>query len=236
VCDSTGKCGCTPWCTTEGRQCGPDGCGGVCGTCSTAPNTYCNGFGVCGQQPAVVGCSDGTREGFVDTGAFPTIAACAGKWTNGQNLRATSAGKVCGDPAGGVCVSPADLCSSGWHVCMKNGWPADLSKRISDADCKAGTAGSGIFLAASDLAVAVPGPTAPQCDYTPLPVPCTGGPDVNGSRTVACGANATLESPYCDSQVWANNTPNSKEPCNNTSSGSDATGVLCCKDPPFTGQ
>ena len=48
--------------------------------------------------PFAAGCADGTREGFLDPVAFPSLAACAGTWT--------------GDVA-----NAAPLCAPGWHLC-----------------------------------------------------------------------------------------------------------------------
>lgn len=56
ICDSTGQCvaSCTPSCT--GKQCGSDGCGGSCGTCSLAHATSsCNAT----YQCAISSCSSG---------------------------------------------------------------------------------------------------------------------------------------------------------------------------------
>ena len=38
---------------------------------------------------------------------------------------------------------PEDACASGWHLCVKNGWPADLRERISAAACDSSSAGNG---------------------------------------------------------------------------------------------
>jgi hypothetical protein len=44
TCNGSGQCVCTPSCS--GRQCGSDGCGGSCGSCSTGL-AQCNGAGRC---------------------------------------------------------------------------------------------------------------------------------------------------------------------------------------------
>jgi hypothetical protein len=56
------------------------------------------------SRPQSEGCSDGTREGLVDTSAYPDVAACAGSWS----------GRIDG-------TSAAALCAQDWHVCS----PAD---------------------------------------------------------------------------------------------------------------
>ena len=183
-----------------------------------------------------VGCSDLTREGFVNVTQFSDIAACAGKWDGGQNLRASPTGTPCGDPAGGKCPGPADLCAPGWHVCMKNGWPADLRDRISSADCHSAVAGTGVFLAASDKAVSRQGIS---CEYSPLPVPCVGGVEWGFNYTLACGSDAELPAPTygngCHSQVWPSDTWSTRTRCNDAKNEHGVVGVLCCKDPPNTG-
>jgi hypothetical protein len=72
------------------------------------------------------GCADGTREGFLDSAAWPQIAACAGAWDR-PGVTPDTVAPTCGrkggnsgsNPAGTGCAS-ADLCATGWHVC--NGW------------------------------------------------------------------------------------------------------------------
>jgi hypothetical protein len=72
----------------------------------------------------MIGCSDGSREGFVEPGAWQNIAGCAGAWSlpGLQNARARTpqCGRAAGDngmnPRGTNC-SVADLCAEGWHVC-----------------------------------------------------------------------------------------------------------------------
>lgn len=239
-----GKCVCTPWCQTKGYLCGSDGCGGQCGTCPPpdAPEkTICGPWHFCIEDAKIVGCSDATREGFVLKDAsgnyvFKDIASCAGSFEP-QSLRASKTGKKCGNSIGS-CVSPADLCADGWHICMNNGWPGDLADRISEGDCHSGTAGDGVFAAASNSAHGIAGCT---CTYEPsLPLPCTNAWDKGYGtacvRTIACGTDSILSKAYCgcycDDAVWKHNTSSVDTSCNNASG---ITGVLCCKDPPVVG-
>jgi hypothetical protein len=86
----------------------------------------------------VAGCSDGTREGFVDVAAYPTIAGCSGGWSIPGVMAADpgtapacpglstydtvhpacgrAAGNDSSNPTGSGC-NVADLCAAGWHVC-----------------------------------------------------------------------------------------------------------------------
>jgi hypothetical protein len=71
-----------------------------------------------------IGCSDGTREGYVDYNRYPNIAACAGAWAEPGLASMASRTPECdrragndGDKDDGRGCSVADLCASGWHVC-----------------------------------------------------------------------------------------------------------------------
>ena len=44
-----GECQCQPAC--EGKNCGPDGCGGSCGECGEFTNSYCSDEGTCACDP-----------------------------------------------------------------------------------------------------------------------------------------------------------------------------------------
>jgi hypothetical protein len=71
-----------------------------------------------------VGCSDGTREGFLDLDQYPHIAACSGAWDQPgitpEGIEQTCAGQAGNDGAkkeGKGCSTP-DLCAAGWHACI----------------------------------------------------------------------------------------------------------------------
>lgn len=94
------------------------------------------------------GCADGQREGFLDQAAWPDIAGCSGAWTipglssyaPGQapacpeitpdDTRSPACRRTAGDdgvnPEGTDC-NAADLCETGWHVCMDAMEVAELS-------------------------------------------------------------------------------------------------------------
>ncbi len=71
--------------------------------------------------PATVGCSDGSREGFLDLLKAPKIAACGGAWSvpgahNTTPACSRQAGNTGKNPSGTGC-NVTDLCAAGWHVC-----------------------------------------------------------------------------------------------------------------------
>lgn len=73
------------------------------------------------KDPLIIGCSDGTREGFLDYNKFPKIAACGGAWsvpgahntTPACNRQAGNSGVL----SAGTGCNVTDLCATGWHVC-----------------------------------------------------------------------------------------------------------------------
>lgn len=89
----------------------------------------------------LAGCSDGSREGFVDRAAYPDIAGCSGMWdVPGIHTTAPAVDPICGlspadtrvprcgraagndglNAAGAGCTVE-DLCAPGWHVCNSAG-------------------------------------------------------------------------------------------------------------------
>ena len=89
---------CAPDC--DGRACGDDGCGGVCGTCPTV-KPVCEG-GVCLCEPDCTGKACGPDGCFGNCGTCPLVApACTDE---GLCCAPDCAGKVCGDDGcGGIC-------------------------------------------------------------------------------------------------------------------------------------
>jgi hypothetical protein len=112
---------------------GAGGAGGVVATAGTGGGAGgkggatggAGGKGGAGGSPASdPGCADGTREGYLDTTTYPTIAACAGAWDTPGLTSTDSRTPQCdrragndGDKVDGRGCSVADLCESGWHVC-----------------------------------------------------------------------------------------------------------------------
>jgi hypothetical protein len=112
---------------------GAAGTTGVAGMTGAAGNTGAAGItGAAGASGggggstvvSLVGCSDGTREGYLDLAKYPTVAACSGGWDEAGLTSAASRTPQCNRragndgerPTGGGC-SAADLCAVGWRVC-----------------------------------------------------------------------------------------------------------------------
>ncbi|MBI3180002.1 MAG: hypothetical protein HYZ27_10100 [Deltaproteobacteria bacterium] len=135
---------CAPAC--DGRTCGPDGCGGLCGTCTG--DQFCTPEGTCYTAGCVARCADkrcgsdgcGGTCGTCDDPAMPFCAdgACAAECVP------DCIGAECGDDGcGGSCGTCQDghLCSEHGH-CVPNGWTCDpASYDARDAcDCGCGVA------------------------------------------------------------------------------------------------
>ncbi len=91
--------------------------------------------------PAIMGCADGSREGFLETSSrgWPGIAGCAGAWSV-PGLMPTAArttrcdrrsGNTSENPLGVGC-GPGDLCAAGWHICVGAG----EVQRVSPSHCE----------------------------------------------------------------------------------------------------
>ncbi len=195
----------------------------ACGVCVPGATEACgvNGTQTCSAQckwgtcsvSNTIGCSDGSRDGFVSATSYPKITGCLGDWNEGS-MRAPKTGVPCGKDTGVRCAVPADLCSEGWHVCGTPPYgPTDISAKMTNAQCTAETTGS--FLAAlGDL----------ECD------PCS----ATGFGAVCCGSTCIQQNGSC---VWANATPWVGEVGTHTNLCSDVYntyptvwGALCCMD------
>jgi hypothetical protein len=94
-----------------------------------------------GGSVSVVGCADGTREGYVSLQNYPEIAACAGGWSVAGLLADITRTPTCDRQAGnapgaitdGSGCTVADLCAEGWHVCETAREVVDLAGDCSDA-------------------------------------------------------------------------------------------------------
>ncbi|HIN85267.1 MAG TPA: hypothetical protein EYN06_02220 [Myxococcales bacterium] len=103
----------------NGKQCGPDLCGGFCGVCSAG--SACNAQGLCQQKACSPKCSGkqcGPNGCGGSCGACPTNTACngAGQCTTGgtNNCLPNCIGKVCGDDGcGNLCgkCHPGQACN-----------------------------------------------------------------------------------------------------------------------------
>jgi len=209
-------------CAVELRECGTSTCGAECGECPPADGdplrTFCNQAGLCTEEPAAVGCSDGTREGFLERTVYPNVASCQAAWET-QSLRASySDARPCGNSLG-ECTAPGDACADGWHPCLYSGQPADLQDRLPNpADCLSPIAGSAKFLMAASV---VNNGEASNCT---APLPCVTG---YYSESLCCGNDCNIPNDSANDCIWPNATGYGAS-CGSASSVSD--GILCCKD------
>jgi hypothetical protein len=92
--------------------------------------------GVDADLRSATGCADGTREGFRDLVAYPDIAACAGAWNEG-GLMAPPMGNGCTPSVVQRCAA-ADLCATGWAICVNHTDMATHGAVACDASADAG--------------------------------------------------------------------------------------------------
>ena len=128
-CDAAGIDGCEVTSASDYHHCGAKG---LCSDDDAASENY-KGIscklgeqclnGACVPVPSIVGCADGTREGFLDLVRFNNIAACGGAWQIPGIHH--DEGPACNRNSGNTSANPdavgcniEDLCAEGWHVCL----------------------------------------------------------------------------------------------------------------------
>jgi hypothetical protein len=202
---------------------GGDASGHACGVCDSGSTEACGdgGLQTCTAQckwgpcsvPNTVGCSDGTRDGFLSATAFARIAGCLGDWNEGS-MRAPKTGMRCGNSLATRCAVPADLCAPGWHVCGTPPYgPTDISAKITNAQCTGEKTGS--FVAAlGDL----------ECE------PCSSA----GFGAVCCGTPCVQQHGSCvwaDATAWVGVIGGHNDLCSDMyNTYPNTMGALCCMD------
>jgi hypothetical protein len=187
--------------------------------------------------PTTNGCSDGTREAFIDAARFPSVAGCSGGWSVPGLLTEQSMAPGCTRTAGNDSSNPSgtgctieDLCADGWHVCRGASELTLAGVTCQDAGIGPVTGGRGVFFATRQRGTA--------------PTGCSPGATTGSNNLHGCGNFGRVEDPGCapplDRQIestvcaanppWVCNDPTSimTEAMVVTKSGSEAGGVLCC--------
>jgi hypothetical protein len=185
--------------------------------------------------PEQIGCSDGTREGFVSLDDWMNIAGCAGAWSVPGLLSADARLPGCGRAAGndgsnpsGLGCTVSDLCAVGWRVCSD----ADDVRRSSPSGCE-----SAVTSAEPRFFLVMAG-ASPQGICTP---DRSAQNDLHG-----CGTLGQSESPGCDPLnrrltfaecqashgVWSCGGPSEHlaEAAIVSKAGPALGGVLCCRN------
>lgn len=243
----------------QGQQtCAPDGGGfGPCiGEVTPSPE-ICNGLdddcnnGLFDEGCTISGCSDGTREGFVDAVAYPKIAGCSGGFAVPGVLGTTAptcgfAAGNSGNNPGGIGCSAADLCAPGFHVCKGS---AEVASR-SPTGCVNAATSPGLFFATRqsstgcglcalgngvDPAVCNGCSCAANCAQTSLTANDLFGCGSIGASATSCGVLDRFSNNLCGAlgAPWSCGGPNGNA-CDEanlvTKSASEGGGVLCCED------
>ncbi|MFT7581442.1 MAG: cysteine-rich repeat protein, partial [Myxococcota bacterium] len=120
----------------DGGAVSDDGCSDAClvestFVCDDSQPSLCAPMG-----PELLGCADGTREGFSDTNTYGVIASCGGAWdVPGAFHSAPECDREAGNSganAAGAGCNVEDLCASNWHVCHG---PDDIDIRTEGQAC-----------------------------------------------------------------------------------------------------
>ena len=245
-------------CKPGQHTCNADGLGfGPClGEVTPGPE-ICNGLddncdnGLLDEGCVVSGCSDGTREGFLDAVAYPKIAGCSGGFSVPGLVGALAltcahvAGNSGANPSGTGC-SAADLCAPGFHVCSS---AADV-QASSPTGCVGAAASPGLFFATGQSstgcnlcalgngvspAVCNGCSCAPDCKQTALTTNDLFGCGSLGTSLSSCSVLDRASNNFCDAlgPPWNCEVPGSggcDEAAVVTKSASAGGGVLCCAD------
>jgi hypothetical protein len=156
-----------------------------------------------------VGCTDGTREGFVDVTVHPDLAACAGAWQGDLDTSTSADG----------------LCATGWHVCNA----ADSEPRALTMQVATSFPGCFAFRASVD---GLDGCEALDCTNAPGRdnVAAVGGScgTLSGvSRMVADGGACLADRGIIASQCCSVSLPGPSRTAGCPQRGE--SGVLCCR-------
>jgi len=198
---------------------------------------------------SVAGCSDGTREGFLDATTYPDIAACSGAFTDkgvhpsiitapalpGAGGPPTqlvncnrNAGNTGNNPKGEQCRA-TDLCALGWHLCWNAVDVATHTPNHNGGGCPAGEDDDRFFVVAMGAS-----------EQGVCAVDSSAKNDLHG-----CGGLGQAENPTCApllrrmsfadclaSPSWGCGTEDNQfnETEVVTKPGIDQGGVLCCRD------
>ena len=245
-------------CKPGQQVCAPDGNGfGPCLGDVTPSPEVCNGLddncdsSLLDEGCNLTGCSDGTREGFVEVGAYPNIAGCSGGFSVPGLLDALTptcgfiAGNSSSNP-GGVGCSAADLCALGFHICKG---AADVQSR-SPTGCNGAASVPALFFATrqsstgcglcalgtgTDPSICNGCSCAGDCAQTSLIANDLFGCGSLGSDATSCGVLDRTSQDGCSAlgAPWSCDGPtgNGCDEANVvTKGGSAGGGVLCCSD------
>ena len=124
-CDGDSSTGCEVASARDYYHCGASGmCQGANAGKQCKLGEQCAN-GECKPVPEIIGCSDGTREGFIDLMRFNNLAACGGAWSiPGIHHNVPACGRQSGNTGvnhDGSGCNLEDLCAEGWHVCLGRG-------------------------------------------------------------------------------------------------------------------
>jgi hypothetical protein len=194
-----------------------------------------------------LGCADGTREGFVDESAYPSIAACSGGFSVAGLLSELKAqcnhqGGDSGPLPSGEGCSAEDLCAVGFHVCVSEADVADNSP----TGCTGAAPSPGLFFVTRQSGpgcgiCALGESNDPACDACMCVTGCLAS-DLTANDVFGCGSAGDTTSSCGILDRFSNNACSQlpapwscgSDGCNEAHAlmkpGPSGGGVLCCRD------
>jgi len=214
---------------TGGEGPGPGGGGPASSSAMSSSSSSSGNGGSMGDAP---GCSDGTREGYLDVVAEPNIAACAGGFDVPSITSPESMSPQCNRISGNDSANPSgtgcsveDLCSQGWHLCKG----AEDVAKSSTSGCEPSSAAIQVFWLTRQVQDINGNCIPPPGSNNITGCGSLGGPPVGGCdplttrmRNIECIPTLAW---YC-----GGNNDGANEADLVFKISSDEGGVLCCKD------
>jgi hypothetical protein len=197
--------------------------------------------GAAGTTTGEPGCSDGTREGFLDMTKYPSIAACSGAWdtpglstTAARSPQCDRRGGNDGDKPDGRGCSVADLCASGWQVCESAQAVAIATMGAGCLDAYAPSGGKPIFFVTLQRATGLVCDTSAQGSSGTNNLYGCGNFGSTADRSCAPFTRMLRDSDCANEYPWfCSDGPlgtSQDEYDVVTKSSSSRGGVLCCKN------
>jgi hypothetical protein len=204
---------------------------------SDAADTAAGGTsGAAGSMaPPEPGCSDGTREGYLDMKKYPGIAACSGGWAEpGLDSEASHTPECArragnsGDKVDGHGCSIADLCAAGWHVCESTHEVSLLVTACTDAFSP--SAAKPVFFVTRQRAIGLTCTANSQTEGGTNNIYGCGNVGSFADKSCTPLDHMLRDSDCANQPPWSCSDNSQDEYLVVTKLGSSRGGALCCKD------
>ena len=197
-----------------------------------------------------IGCSDGTREGFLDWTEYPNVAGCAGAFLI-PGVLSNTLSPACQRQAGntgphrdGQGCNAADLCAAGWHLCTG---VADVASH-SPTGCTGSAPAPGLFFITRQSSTGCgvcaigTGQSDPPCNSFSCNIGCAQSDRISND-VFGCGSMGDIPNRECGvldrfgnnlcidlPPSWSCGNDGQAEAKNVVHHAPEGGGGLCCKD------